>query len=280
VWFFSYPTGNNWLYSAARFRQEMAKATEFVKKQGPAPNWDRMVVVGHSMGGVITSASLKRPEFGIYDAFATKRFDQLKVNEQTKEGIRLMTMYEPLKPPARVIFMAAPLQGSPLADRFFSAILIKLIHLPKNLTINLVDFTMNDLSALALKGRGSSKGWFTSIGSLSPEYPAYKVLRSLPYRQGLKVDSIIGDRGRGDTPNSSDGVVPYWSSHIAPVESELIVPSGHSVQACPEAAVETKRILKVHMGSGAVIVKREQRGSAHDSKTRTPVRTKEPGTGG
>jgi hypothetical protein len=36
--------------------------------------------------------------------------------------------------------------------------------------------------------------------------------------------SIIGDRGKGDTPNSSDGVVPYWSSHLATAKSEKIVP--------------------------------------------------------
>jgi pimeloyl-ACP methyl ester carboxylesterase len=277
VWFYSYPTGNNWLYNAAVFREEMATATKFVQKQGPTPNWDRMVVVGHSMGGVITSASLKKPEYRIYDAFATKRFDQIKVSEQTREAIRLMTMYEPLKPPSRVVFMAAPLKGSPLADRFFSAILIKLIQLPKNLTINLVDFTLNDLSALAMKGRTSSKGWFTSIGSLSPEYPAYKVLEGLPYRRGIKINTIIGDRGKGDTPNSSDGIVPYWSSHIDGAESEKIVPSGHSVTASPEAAVEIERILKLHLGAGATIVRREQRTSAHEEKT--PVQGS-PGSGG
>jgi hypothetical protein len=60
---------------------------------------------------------------------------------------------------------------------------------------------------------------------------------------------VIGDRGRGDTPNSSDGIVPYSSSHLDGVESECIVPSNHSVQACLPAAEETKRILKKHLGS-------------------------------
>jgi hypothetical protein len=63
----------------------------------------------------------------------------------------------------------------------------------------------------------------------------------------VKIHSVIGDRGKGDTPDSSDGIVPYWSSHLDKVESELIVPSNHSVQNCPEAAVETKRILKAHL---------------------------------
>lgn len=247
VWFYSYPTGNNWIYSAARFREEMAKATKYVHSRGPAPNWNRMVLVGHSMGGVISHASLKRPEDRLYDAFAVKPLDEIKINHQTREAIRLMTMYEPLESPRRVVFLAAPHRGSPLADRFFSNIAIKLIRLPKQLTIDLVDFTLNDFSRLTTKGPQSRKGWFTSIGSLSPKYPAYEVLDRLPFRSDLKRHSIIGDRGRGDSPNSSDGVVPYWSSHLDGVDSETVVPFGHGVPSCPECAEELKRILKLHL---------------------------------
>jgi hypothetical protein len=65
--------------------------------------------------------------------------------------------------------------------------------------------------------------------------------------------SIIGDRGRGDTPNSSDGVVPYWSSHLDGAESEKIVPSGHAAHRDPQAIAEMVRILKKHIaGEGSV----------------------------
>jgi hypothetical protein len=57
--------------------------------------------------------------------------------------------------------------------------------------------------------------------------------------------SIIGDRGRGDTPNSSDGVVPYWSSHLPDAQSELIVNSDHGAQYNPNAIREVERILKL-----------------------------------
>jgi hypothetical protein len=59
--------------------------------------------------------------------------------------------------------------------------------------------------------------------------------------------SIIGDRGRGDTPNSSDGVVPYWSSHLAGAQSELIVPGPHGSYALPQTVAELKRILRLHL---------------------------------
>ena len=247
VWFYSYPTGNNWLYSAALFRLAMTNADRHAHKQGPTDQWERMVVIGHSMGGVITHASLKKPGDAFYRAFQERPLEQVTDNKNLREAVKLLTMYEPLEPPDRVIFMAAPHRGSPMADRFFSSLLRNLIRLPKTLTVNFVDFTLNDLGSLSTTGKGSSKGWLTSIGSLSPSYPAYKAMESVPFRERLRIHSVIGDRGRGDTPNSSDGIVPYWSSHLSPVESERIVPFNHSVPACPAAAVEVKRILRDHL---------------------------------
>jgi hypothetical protein len=48
--------------------------------------------------------------------------------------------------------------------------------------------------------------------------------------------------------DSSDGVVPYWSSHLAGAVSERIVPAQH-VTACqnPETVEELKRILRLHL---------------------------------
>jgi hypothetical protein len=60
---------------------------------------------------------------------------------------------------------------------------------------------------------------------------------------GIPYHTIVGDRGRGDTPNSSDGVVPYWSSHLDGATSELVVPSHHSAHQNPQAIVEVRRIL-------------------------------------
>jgi pimeloyl-ACP methyl ester carboxylesterase len=251
VWFYSYPTGNNWTFSAARFRQEMSRADAFARKQGPTDRWERMVVIGHSMGGVISHASLKQPGAEIYKAFQERPIEQLTENKETREAIRQLTMYDPMPQPDRVVFLAAPHRGSPMADRFFSNWMTNLIRLPKTLTVDLVDLTLNDFGSLLTTGESSSKGWFTSVGSLSPSYPAYQALDRVPFRDGLKVHSVIGDRGKGDTPDSTDGIVPYWSSRIEDVESEKIVAAGHSVQNSPECAEEVKRILKLHLGETA-----------------------------
>jgi hypothetical protein len=68
----------------------------------------------------------------------------------------------------------------------------------------------------------------------------------LPHHQ------IIGDRGKGNSPNSSDGVVAYWSSHLDGARSTLIVPSAHPTHKSPEGIEEVRRILKLHLRSKSV----------------------------
>ena len=67
----------------------------------------------------------------------------------------------------------------------------------------------------------------------------------------IPVHVISGDRGKGGNPDKtcpvmSDGIVPYWSSHIPSAVSEKIVPSDHAAHQNPEAIKEISRILKLH----------------------------------
>ena len=64
--------------------------------------------------------------------------------------------------------------------------------------------------------------------------------RDIPYHQ------IMGDRGRGNSPNSSDGVVAYWSSHLDGAQSTRIVPSSHNTHQNAEGIEEVRRILKAN----------------------------------
>ena len=85
-----------------------------------------------------------------------------------------------------------------------------------------------------------------SVDSLSPKSRFVHVVNTIPMTRGVPYNTIIGDRGRGDSPNSSDGVVPYWSSHLKGAETEHIVPSDHNAHQNPQAIAEVLRILKAH----------------------------------
>ena len=122
----------------------------------------------------------------------------------------------------RVIFVATPHRGSSLAAGGIGAIAIWLIRLPLNLLYEIPEtwFMHSPLNAYKRNDRYPNQ----HPGAFA-KFAAFARPRSASYPGAHH--SIIGDRGRGNTPNSSDGVVPYWSSHLSSAESEKIVPTGH-----------------------------------------------------
>jgi hypothetical protein len=47
-------------------------------------------------------------------------------------------------------------------------------------------------------------------------------------------------------------VVPYQSAHLDGADSELAVPSWHSVQETPAAILELRRILALHAAAARI----------------------------
>jgi pimeloyl-ACP methyl ester carboxylesterase len=248
IWLYNYPTGNPWPLSAMNFRDKMREACAYARTKGHDRNLNRMVVVAHSMGGLLTRSSVTRPQRVMYDGVFAKPIDQLRVSASTRGLIEKGLLYQPLAEPGRVVFLAVPHRGSPMATYGPSRWISSLIRLPKTLSVELLDQTLLAAGDVLTGGEGA-KSLPTSINSLSPNDRFTKALDKLPLPPDTAFHSIIGDRGKGDTPASSDGVVPYWSSHVTPVASEKIVPSNHSVPDNPQAAAELKRILKLHLQS-------------------------------
>ncbi|MDP3851699.1 MAG: hypothetical protein Q8Q59_14430 [Luteolibacter sp.] len=248
IWLYNYPTGNPWIFSSMKFRELMRETCAYARTKGHDRNLNRMVVVSHSMGGLITRSSVTDPKSVFYDANYTKPLDQLKVSAESRELIRNAALYQPLTEPERVVFLAVPHRGSPMATLRPAVWISKLIRLPKTLTIELFDNTMLAMGDV-VQGDDPSQRLPTSINSLSPANRATIALNRLALPRNIVFHSVIGDRGKCNTPDSSDGVVPYWSSHVTPVASEKIVPCNHSVPDSPAAAEELKRILRLHLVS-------------------------------
>src|SRR5205085_4143820 len=123
----------------------------------------------------------------------------------------------------RVIFIAAPLRGSDLANSWLgrlSANIIRPAQIAAEASREMLRLTSIKENELKPKRRANS------VDTLSPKSRFVNAINAIPITPGVPYDTIIGDRGRGDSPNSSDGYVPYWSSHMAGAQTEHIVPSG------------------------------------------------------
>lgn len=248
VWLYNYPTGIPWLYNSMKFRQLMGEAGNYARARGDDTNLKKMVVLTHSMGGLVARAAVTDPRTAMYDAHFSISLDQLNVRAETKTLIQEGMLYEPFTDVKRMVFMAVPHRGSPMASFRGTRFLSNLIRLPKTLTVELLDVAVNSINdSIDTATAGENVPKPTSLSTLNPNSRSFKGLAAMPLPSNITFHSILGDKGHGDSPDSSDGVVPYWSSHVEPVESELIIPSNHTVPFHPQASDEIRRILLLHL---------------------------------
>jgi pimeloyl-ACP methyl ester carboxylesterase len=239
-WFYSYPSGYPYPYSALILRQEL----DAVEKKYPLRK--KMVVVGHSMGGCITRTLITDPGNKLWIEAFGKPPEQIEMAEASKHLLEDALIFKHRPEIGRVIFMSTPHRGSELARNWVGRIASMLVRTPiKMLTIGntLRTALTTDPAALQLNR------FPNSVDTLAPNNRFVVAINKIPIAPGIPYHSIVGDRGRGDTPNSSDSVVAYWSSHLTGAASERIVPSNHSTPLNPEAIAEVLRILKLNARS-------------------------------
>lgn len=239
-WFLHYPTGLPIWKSAALLRSEMDRFQLVLEKNGRNPNLHRIILIGHSMGGVISSFVIRQGGDKLWNRFFDTQVEKLDLSPDAEDMVRRLIYFPPRSDISRIIFVATPHRGSPLAVNPVAEFFARLIQLPR-----LLD--KSDRSLLVQAADTSIRHLISnpvnSIRFLRANSPLIEAIGTLPLAGDIPYHSIIGDRGRGDSPGSSDGVVPYWSSHLDHAASEAIVPSGHGANENPEAIAEMQRIL-------------------------------------
>src|ERR1700744_5437877 len=194
-----------------------------------------MVVIGHSMGGCISRLLLTDSGDKLWVNIFGRPPDEVPLSPQVREYFRKELFFRHRPEIGRVIFIASPLRGSNIAKGLLGSLAAMIIR-----EAPLSSQASQEMLRLKPMRRSNS------VDSLSPKSRFLNAMNSIPMTPGVPYNTIIGDRGRGDSPNSSDGVVPYWSSHITGAESEDIVPSGHGAHQNPQAIAEVLRILKAN----------------------------------
>jgi pimeloyl-ACP methyl ester carboxylesterase len=239
-WFFSYPSGYPYPYSAALFRHDLDGI------ERAFPNHKRVVLIGHSMGGMICRLMITDSGDKIWrDFFATPPNKTPLANDPLKIAEDVLIFHH--RPDVqRAIFISTPHRGSKIASGWIGRIGAALVRTPRSFT---PVYTSTKRLLIADPAARPLKRMPNSVDTLEPNDRFVKAVNKLPLTRGIPYHSIMGDRGRGDTPNSSDGIVPYWSSHLDGAESELIVNSDHGAQYNPQAIQEVERILKLNLTS-------------------------------
>jgi pimeloyl-ACP methyl ester carboxylesterase len=238
-WVFAYPTGNPVLYSALRLREELARVDKLY------PTHKDYVVVGHSMGGLLSQAQVTNMTHADWEKTIGPTMMEVFATLKPADLVARATSFKANPRIKRVVFVCTPHRGSKMASGGIGELGIKLISLPVDLETTLKSEIPEETLRKISNGRLPN-----SVSNLKPDAPYLAVLNKesihVPYH------SIIGNRGKpGPLPDSSDGVVPYWSSHLDGAQSELIVPGPHGSCELPQTIAELDRILRLHLKSNS-----------------------------
>ena len=255
-WFYLFPSGQPFWISATQLRNDlmaMREAFDIDRRDKPL---DQMVLVGHSMGGLVSRMQTidSGDEFwNIVSDSPAHNADQAlaKIRGPSEDRFKLVStlFFKPNQSVRRVITIGTPHRGSEFANDYTRWLARKLIKLPR------MAITTGNRLAIENPALFKDTQMLTvanAIDSLAPESPIFPVMLRAKRSPGVKYHNIIGVLenptfitgrvGRGD------GVVEYASAKMDDVESELIVDAPHTtIHMTGKTIFEVRRILLDHL---------------------------------
>ncbi|MGO3127085.1 MAG: esterase/lipase family protein [Luteimonas sp.] len=252
IWQVYYPTNMPIALNHAQIRRTVDDAlTRFDPDRRARASQD-MVVVGHSMGGVIARLMVSSSGDALWDAVMANREiapgDLRRVQRRLSPFLR----FEPMPQIERAVFIAAPHRGTNIAGTRAGRWISRLVRLPLTFLENFDD-VLQALAGSEKAPDGSTGRIPNSIDNLSASDPFVRAAADLPRAPGVTLHSIIAQRDPAvPLAQSNDGLVPYTSAHLDDAVSEKVIVSGHSVQETAPAILELRRILHEDVAAQAV----------------------------
>ncbi len=248
-WFYQYPTGQPFWISATQLREDLYELRRRIDPQGREPMLDRMVLVGHSMGGLVSEMQTIDSGNNLWEAIGNRPFEEIRGSNEEIERLAAVLFFHPNRSIKRVITIGTPHRGSDFANdttRWLSRKLIKLPQSFTNLGNSLVRQNpdlFHDTKLLTMN---------TSIDSLSPESPIFPALLRAEHAPWVNYHNIIGVVSEQGIINrlskGSDGVVSLESARVENAASEITVVGNHQdIHRTPRAILEVRRILVEHL---------------------------------
>lgn len=243
-WFYLYPTGEPVAFTAAALREEIRKVRNDCDPYRRNPKLDEMVVVGHSMGGLMSHMLTVDSGDRLWNSVSRKSIEDIRASTDVKSEIQRVFFFKSNPSVDRIITIASPYGGSSFSNRLTSWMTGSLVSLPsRTYELSRIIFDQNHLSWW-----DRIKAPKTSVDSLMKSSAVLTFIRSTHVPDGVKHHNIVGVKKGRDKSSWSDGVVSYQSAHRADVTSEKIIKAGHrDVLRHPETVAEVRRILLEHL---------------------------------
>ncbi len=241
IWAFKYSTGAPFIRSAYALRSQLEKVQAKYDPEHENPFLQQGVVVGHSMGGLISKLLISYSDEQVWDAIANVPLETLRTTPEMKSRLSERLFFDPHPMASRVVFIATPHQGSRTASRGIGQLASALVVASDRSMERLLECNPG-----AFKDSVST-GFPNSIEMLDPNQPFLAAIDSLRLSERVPVHTILGTGNVMVGHGRSDGVVSIDSAVHKRSESEVRAATTHNgLLRHPSAFAELKRILSLH----------------------------------
>lgn len=243
-WFYLYPTGEPLAFAAADLRDELRRVREDCDPDHSNRRLDQMVIVGHSMGGLISHLLTIDSDDRLWNAVSRVNLEQLRAQPEQKQEIRRVFFFESHPAVSRIVTIASPYNGSRYSNALTRWLGSSLVWLPSR--------TMQ-LSRLVLEHNNPGimeriLPQSTSLDSLADKSAVLTLIRETQVPPEVPHHNIVAVRRGRSERDWTDGVVRYLSAHREDADSEVVVPASHNeVHRHPQTIDEVRRVLIVHL---------------------------------
>ena len=248
IWQVCYPTNVPVVLNHAAIRGLVTDALDHFDPQRSAPASRDIVLVGHSMGGLISRLMVSSADEQLWVWFQAVRETDPDQLERIRPRLDPMLRFEPFPGIGRAVFIATPHRGTDVAGDTLGRWVSRLVRLPLTLVEELGEALLVPSAHAADGGEADPLRLSNSIDNLDRNNPFVRAAADLPIPPALPFHSIIA---RADPAvaleESDDGLVPYRSAHLPGALSEEVITSGHSVQQTALAILEIRRILHLDL---------------------------------
>ena len=129
IWHVYYPSGPPPFYTASRTRDDLQSFLTVLDSPTVA---EHAVIIGHSMGGIISKLLATKTDFTLWDTAFNKRPDEILTEEFTE--VKNVFIFEPVFKKSKIFFMDTPFKGSEVANSTIAHIGALLVTLPTEFT--------------------------------------------------------------------------------------------------------------------------------------------------
>lgn len=252
-WFYLYPTGQPFWASAAQMRDDLARFRNTVDPERRQPALDQMVLVGHSMGGLVSRLQTVESGQQFWAINSDRNFQELQADPDIKQCLATTYFFRPSPSVKRVVTIGTPHRGSDFANATTRWLGNALIKSPMRLMAGREQVVARNPNFFRPNAPLQIR---TSIDSLAPESAVLPVLLSAQPGPWVRYHNIVGaapnDQWYRYFASEGDGVVSLASARLEglpQLASQITVPSDHvSVHRHPQSVLEMRRILLEQMG--------------------------------